>query len=352
MVTHPANMMMTIVPRAIAAYASFERIQAYLPENRGDARPRPAEHDTAGLPVVSVEKLRVSKDQAGGEGNILVDVTFNMEKGSVTVCSGPVGGGKTILARVILGEVSPSAGSVTLDSHRIGYCSQTPWLPSKTIKEVIAGQTAQSLDEAWYARVMQACCLDQDIKALPDGHDTMVGSLGTNLSGGQRQRVALARAVYQRCRLLILDDTFSALDGNTKHQVISNLLSQEYPYGLLRELGTTIFWITNSEQYFHLAENVIVLDKTILEQGPWDKLAKKANISKLIAHDSEKNENADQKPDSVSSTKKLVQVKPLDDPTRRTGDTSLYGKLSFPSHLPAFANITQLTISAPLASST
>jgi ABC-type bacteriocin/lantibiotic exporter with double-glycine peptidase domain len=327
MVTHPANMMMTIVPRAIAAYASFERIQAYLPENGGDARPPPAEHDRVGLPVVSLERVRIAKDQAGGEGNILQDVTFRLEKSSVTVCSGPVGGGKTILARAILGEVSPSAGSVTVDTHRIGYCSQTPWLPSKAIKEVIVGQPSQNVDEAWYARVIQACCLDQDIKSLPDGHDTVVGSLGTNLSGGQRQRVALARAVYQRCRLLILDDTFSALDGKTEQQVISNLLSPEFPYGLLRELGTTVFWITNSEQYFHLADNVIVLDKTILEQGPWDKLAKNANISKLIFHDAEKRETADKTRGSATSTKKVVQQKTLHDPTRRTGDASLYGRL-------------------------
>jgi ATP-binding cassette subfamily C (CFTR/MRP) protein 1 len=320
MVTHPANMMMTIAPRAIAAYASFERIQAYLPGNGRDTRPPSAEHDTVGQPVVSVEKLSVAWDDDGG-GKTLQDVSFDLQKGSVTVCSGPVGGGKTTLARAILGEVSPSTGTVAVDTGRVGYCSQTPWLPSKTIKEVIVGQSVT--DETWYTRVIRACCLEQDLESLPDGHDTVVGTLGTNLSGGQRQRVALARAVYQRCRLLVLDDTFSALDGKTEQQVITNLLSPDYPHGLLRELGTTVFWITNSQQYFHLADIVLILDKTILEQGPWDKLARRPNISKLIFHDSDHRQHApDQKPDTAPPIKKTTQTTP--NPTKRTGDTTLY----------------------------
>jgi ATP-binding cassette, subfamily C (CFTR/MRP), member 1 len=101
--------------------------------------------------------------------------------------AGPVGSGKTTLANAILGEVPFVAGSISVSSTRIGYCQQSPWLPSGTIKEVICGFLRE--DPGWYEQVVRLCCLHEDILSFPKGDQTMIGSRGLNLSGGQRQRV-------------------------------------------------------------------------------------------------------------------------------------------------------------------
>jgi len=188
MITHPANMIMTIVPRAVAAYASVERLQGYLLRPDQDTHTaRPSEAEDANC-TVSVRNVSVLAKETGTKS--LDDVSLTLTQGSVTIISGPVGAGKTVLARCILGEIQPSEGLVISTSKRVAYCSQTPWLPAKSIKRIISGPYRKdSNDEAWYRAIVQACCLQEDLDALADGDDTLVGSKGLNLSGGQRQRV-------------------------------------------------------------------------------------------------------------------------------------------------------------------
>lgn len=250
-------MVMTIIPKAVAAYPSFERIQGYLqPAGLGNRMLNfiPRSHDLQF--AILIKDLHVSW-KSGQKA--LGGVSLGVSKGTIVACSGPVGSGKTTLARVILGEAFPTlSGVVKVSANRLAYCAQTSWLPNRTIREVIHGPgTEYPGDEAWYRAVINACCLDQDFAILPDGDGTLVGDGGMNLSGGQRQRVALARAVFQRCEVAVLDDVFSALDGRTEKNVAENLFGAE---GLFRKLGTTVFWITSSTQHFHLADYAVVLD--------------------------------------------------------------------------------------------
>lgn len=73
-------------------------------------------------------------------------------------------------------------------TKRIAYCSQKPWLPSGTIRQVIQGMAAEVNGE-WYRRVTEACCLLEDFASFPTGDYTLIGSGGSTLSGGQKQRV-------------------------------------------------------------------------------------------------------------------------------------------------------------------
>jgi ATP-binding cassette subfamily C (CFTR/MRP) protein 1 len=206
MITHPANMVMTIVPRAVAAFAGFERIQSFLlrpslQDNRGTL-PRPTLNELAGdpssghltkpSPAVQIRQLRIGHKQI-----ILDNINIEVRAKSLTVISGPTGSGKSTLLRAIIGEVVPTGGSITLSTRQIAYCAQRPWLPSGTIKEVIYG--AEDIDgattkdhENWYHTVTSICCLTHDFDSLPDGDQTQIGSRGLNLSGGQRQRVVCA----------------------------------------------------------------------------------------------------------------------------------------------------------------
>lgn len=184
MVTHPANMVMTIVPRAIAAFAGFDRIQNYLL--------RPSLQDTReviqGSPAEPNHAIRIRGLTLGEkQPPLLRDVNIDVSPGRFVIVSGFVGCGKSTLLRAILGEVAPVQGNIGVSTRHIAYSAQRPWLPGGTIKEVIVGSSVG--DDQWYREAIEACCLSPDLDALSEGDGTQVGSGGLNLSGGQRQRV-------------------------------------------------------------------------------------------------------------------------------------------------------------------
>ncbi|KAF3769045.1 putative ABC transporter [Cryphonectria parasitica EP155] len=330
MVTHPANMVMTIVPRAIACLASFERIQSYLIKStRHD--PRTSLEDTTRspggrLPAVRLRGVTVGIKQ--GEIPILQDINVELHAGQVAVCSGPVGSGKSVLARTILGEVPLSEGAIQISTQNIGLCSQAAWLPDGTIKQAICGPT-NLIDVVRYAEAVRVCCLDYDILTLPDGDSTGIGSRGINLSGGQKQRLALARLVYARCSVVILDDPFSALDGKTEMQVIENLLG---PQGIFRREGTTVLWISNSAQYFTLADHVILMDRfKIITQGPWIQVQSQVKYELTLAQKT--TGDSAKAPEAAGVAVGLQKLQGQEraahdialDIKRKAGDLSLYG---------------------------
>lgn len=196
MVTHPANMVMTIVPRVVGSFAGLERIQTFLL--------RPVLHDYRGFfpkatpssssqelipeltnsgPVIVLREVRI-----GRRNPVLENINLEVKPGSTTIISGPIGSGKSTLLRTIIGELIPAHGTVNLSTGEIAYCAQKPWLPNGTIKEVIHGMTNR-IDSKWYQEVIHSCCLVHDFDSLPEGDETEIGSRGLNLSGGQRQRV-------------------------------------------------------------------------------------------------------------------------------------------------------------------
>lgn len=195
MVTHPANMVMTIVPRVIASFSSFERIQSFLLEQelvdgRNDdlsVNPTHSAVDIQNDAAIALQDVSVRGSSSKG---LLQDITFAVPRGTLCICAGPTASGKTTLARVLLGELGASHGSIAVSSRQIGYCAQAAWLPNTTIKQaIVLFSRSPEIDELWYAEVIRLCCLQSDLKNMPGGDETSVGSKGMNLSGGQRQRI-------------------------------------------------------------------------------------------------------------------------------------------------------------------
>lgn len=192
-VTHPANMIMTIYPRMVSVAASFERVQEFLllsPLNdtrRINESIGPATMNN-GL-AIAVTNVNVK-----GSGNhpILKDINLTLPYGSVTVCCGAVGSGKSVLGRTLIGEIPTTDGLVEVASDRIGFCDQSPWVVAGTVKQVICA-FATSIDEVKYKAVIKACCLDHDLDQFQEGDDLSIGSRGVNLSGGQAQRIVSLR---------------------------------------------------------------------------------------------------------------------------------------------------------------
>lgn len=178
MVTHPANMVLTLVPRGVAGLAGFGRMQGFLVRSTTTMQ-RQLVGDG-----VAVEMKGVTL----GAG-VLRGVDLLVGKGEVVVVTGAVGSGKSLLVRGVLGEVEVEEGTVGVRGGRVGYCAQTVWLPGGAVRDVVMGMGAGDGEEEWYARVVEGCGLRRDLDALPEGDGTQVGSGGMNLSGGQRARV-------------------------------------------------------------------------------------------------------------------------------------------------------------------
>ena len=333
LVTHPINLVLTAIPRVAAGLASLERIQNYLLKSDREDRRLDYADNSASLnpaayttfPAITLEN--VTLQPFGMSEPVIKDVNINIPAASLTMLVGPIGSGKTTLAKAVLGDIIPKRGQVSVLSKLIGYCSQAPWLPNESIRCVISGSYSPSATtEHWYKTVVSACCLDEDLLALPERDETIVGSRGIALSGGQRQRISLARAVFARPQIVVLDDILSALDTATEKRVVRNLF---HPRGLLKRLGTTILLITHSTQHLSLADHIIVLgsNSRVVDQGSWKELGSQfASIQKVIASDDGPENDMQQATYSPLQPPPNNSTELQDDLKRQTGDLNVYGR--------------------------
>ncbi|MEH6421806.1 peptidase domain-containing ABC transporter [Pseudomonas sp. CGJS7] len=187
--------------------------------------------DYAGpAPAPRIELERVSFRYADDEPWILRDCSFAVEAGESVAIVGPSGCGKTTLAKLMLGLLRPSSGSIRIgdvDIHRYGLAAYREMFGAVMQEDVLfAGSIAENIaffDPAADAERIQAAAraarIHQDIAAMAMGYETLVGDLGQSLSGGQKQRVLLARALYQQPAILLLDEATSHLDVAREHEI-------------------------------------------------------------------------------------------------------------------------------------
>jgi ABC-type multidrug transport system fused ATPase/permease subunit len=153
---------------------------------RNSATGTPPRSDTppAGDMII-VHDAEFSWDPNGNP--LLTSINMVIPESRISMVVGPVGCGKSTLLKAILGEVPSTRGSVYIATEQIAYCDQTAWHMNDTIKNSILASSA--LDEQWYDTVLQACALYEDLRQLPRGDQTMIGSKGVALSTGQAQRI-------------------------------------------------------------------------------------------------------------------------------------------------------------------
>jgi len=207
---------------------------------------------------------------------VLKDITFTVKPGQTVALVGQTGSGKTSLTRLINRIFDASNGSVTLDGvnvrdwsleslrSQISTIEQDVFLFSGTIADNIAFGCADATPAAIEEAAKQAQAHDF-IMSFADGYQTEVGERGVTLSGGQRQRIAIARAFLTNPRILILDDSTSAIDSATEDQI-------QRAMRRISEQRTT-FLITHRLSQIRWADHILVLRRgELVDQGPHDDL--------------------------------------------------------------------------------
>ena len=163
---------------------------------------------------------------------VLKNLSMHIEPNTSVALIGASGAGKSTLADIILGVLEPQHGTVEVEGmdiknnltawHQcIGYIPQTIYLMDDTIRANIAfGLDKEQINEEALWTAIKGAQLEQFVKSLPEGLDTIIGDRGVKLSGGQRQRIGIARALYSQPTVLILDEATSALDNETEKEVM------------------------------------------------------------------------------------------------------------------------------------
>ena len=232
------------------------------------------------------------------ESNIkaLNNVTFTIFAGKTTGILGSVGSGKTSLLELIVRLYDPTQGDVLIDGSNlknfnlyelrksIGYVPQNPFLFSESIIDNIkfGNNEAGNIEIESAAKFAS---IDQEIKKLKNGYNTVLGERGITLSGGQIQRISIARALIKNPEIILLDDCLSSVDTDTEEVILKNLES-------FNKDKTTLI-VSHRVSSIKSADNIIVLkDGNIIEEGTHEELIKnKTYYNKLFDYQQSKQNN-------------------------------------------------------------
>lgn len=215
------------------AKASAERVTEIF-ETSIDIDEGKAESKSGAVNGGGIKFLDVSFRYPGTETPILKNLTFSIDPGESIAIIGATGSGKTSLFQLIPRLYEVESGSIQIDGqdlkdiplnslrNRIGYVPQEALLFSGTIKNNVAwGKEGASMEEIM-AAAMHAQ-VHETVMKLPKQYETELGQKGVNLSGGQKQRLSIARALVRKPKILLLDDSTSALDLKTESKLLAAL---------------------------------------------------------------------------------------------------------------------------------
>jgi len=208
-----------------------------------------------------------------GGPNVLSGVTFEVSPGEHVAIVGGSGSGKSTLLRVLLGLEDVDSGVVEVDGkdlsslnrplvrRQIGCVLQSSALLPGTIRDNVDMGRHLSNDQIWEA--LDAAAIGDQIRAMARGLNTPVVEGGTSLSGGERQRVLIARALAGRPRMLILDESTSALDNATQEEIV----------GSIERLRVTRIVVAHRLSTIQRADRIIVLEGgKVAQEGTFENL--------------------------------------------------------------------------------
>lgn len=229
---------------------------------------------------LQVKNLSFSYDESKAE--ILKDISFEVNKGETLAIVGRTGAGKSTIIKMLTRMVNPPTNTVYFDGHEIyelpletlrnniAIVTQDIFLFASTVKENIqvGNRDASNRD---IEKMTQMSQFSQDINAMEDRFDAVIGERGVSLSGGQRQRLAIARALIKDASFLILDDALSSVDTETEELILNEV--KEY------QKNKSNIIIAHRISTMKHADKIIVLDEgKVAERGTHEELVKMNGI--------------------------------------------------------------------------
>ncbi|KRF62021.1 ABC transporter ATP-binding protein [Bacillus sp. Soil768D1] len=267
------------------AKASAERVTEIF-ETPIDLDEGKMESQSGAVKAGSIEFQDVSFRYPGSGTPVLKNLSFTVEAGESLAIIGATGSGKTSLFQLIPRLYEVESGSIFIDSHdvknipldslrkRIGYVPQEALLFSGSIKNNIAwGKENATMEELMTAA--QHAQVHETVMKLPKQYETQLGQKGVNLSGGQKQRLSIARALVRRPKILLLDDSTSALDLKTESKLLN----------ALKSYTCTTLIITQKISTAMEADKILLLENgEMLAEGKHEELIKTSPLYRKIVH--------------------------------------------------------------------
>ncbi|MCK1205621.1 ABC transporter transmembrane domain-containing protein [Streptococcus uberis] len=245
---------------------SYERIEELLNQESDVKDPEnPIKTIQNGQLKYDIKAFQYSDEET------LRDIRFALEKGQTLGLVGQTGSGKTTLIKLLLREYNVTEGSISLNGHPIenyrlkdlrqliGYVPQDQFLFATSILENVRFGNPDLTVEA-VQKATKLSHVYEDILAMPDGFNTLIGEKGVSLSGGQKQRLAMSRAMVLNPEILILDDSLSAVDAKTEFAIIENLKDT-------RKDKTTIITAHRLSAVVHADIILVMQNGRIIERG-------------------------------------------------------------------------------------
>lgn len=207
-----------------------------------------------------IEVKNVFYRYASSDPMVLDGVNLTVNQGEHVAITGPSGGGKSTLVKLLLGLVEPESGEILVDGiplHRFGYKSYHSQIAAVLQEDsLFAGSLAENIalfddntDMEKIVAAAAAASIHQDIARMPMQYETLVGDMGSTLSGGQKQRVLLARALYRQPKILVMDEGTAHLD--TMHEAAVNVA--------ISAMGITRIIIAHRKETIEAADRIVIM---------------------------------------------------------------------------------------------